>query len=132
MKKWQYFVLTALLAASAVFGAFAAGKIFGPQAAFAQEGTSEVVGAKVLKIVDSNGGVRMVVTTTDDKAGSIIFMDGDQKVRSVFGLSKEGEPVISMVDKNQKQRLVMAVTDNDGPAIELYDANENKIWPKGK
>jgi len=130
MKIKRISIFLVLFVVSGLLGGFVANKFFRSQPALAQEGTPEALGAETLKIVDANGNIRMLLTTTDEKAGNIIFLDENKNVRAVYALSKTGEPVISITDTNEKQRFVIAIPDGDKPGIEMYDENEVKIWPK--
>lgn len=127
MKKTRYMLLAVLLVASGVMGGLASSGLFGPQTAKA---VTEITAAKTIRLADTDGNFKMLLTTTSDNAPNIIFTDNNSKLRALYGLSKNGEPMVIFDDKKETMRVIVAVTDKDGPAIELYDKNEKTIWSK--
>jgi len=88
----------------------------------ATEPVAKVVRAQKFEVVDSEGNVRVGVTTAGGSAG-LYVKDKDGKLRlrmgAGMGLTDAGQPSLSMRDKDGNLRVALSVEDDGRPMLGL-------------
>lgn len=129
MRYKQDFILVALVVVCGFIGGLAAGWVFRTQPAVAQEGVEEMIDARALQIVDSEGNLRLLVAVgEEDGMPGIALYDAEGKARSVFSLSETGEPIVTFNNADGELRVAFGVTDEGGPAILMKNEAGKTVW----
>ena len=61
-------------------------------------------------LYDTNGRSRVMLSVNQDGSPTLVFMDGEHKIREVLGLLPDGGPFLDLSDKDEKQRASLGTS----------------------
>lgn len=102
------------LAAAAALGALTAA-VVGMSAP-----PSRTVDAEVIRILDSKGKARMILSAADD-GPTLALLDGKGRLRASLGVSSDG-PSLDLLDESESPRAQLTVDAKQEPHLDFTDA----------
>ena len=121
-------MLVAAMVGGLVGGAVTSRLALGTAAVCAQPTSApeKVIRAEQFEVLDAGGKVRATLTSQGDEGPTLRLLDTDGEDRVVLSLHPTGEAVLAFRDKGQKARLSLALL-KEGPRVDLWDPDGKNI-----